>query len=268
MKPAPPERLKSLFILTSSSLSVWLLTVALSFYLRPVYELLLELPTENISPLNLLLSFLAALIVLVLFRKKHFFGWFISLSLALIIFSGASLFIKPELALILAAGLFLLERYRHSFLTNNIFLLTALLLGSITVGLRFPVNLLIYILFFLSVYDVIGVFLTRFIPRLARQSVETNIPLLLLTPSGKTGWLARPHLKNSAAMLGAGDIFMPAIFLSAVTFSHDLTAAISVFLGAVLGILLDTLLAVYIRTGIPAMPLLALGMIAAYWLAR
>ena len=268
MKPAPLERLNSLLILALSSLSVWVLAIVLSFFLRPVHQLLLQLPAKDLDPLNLFLSFLVALIVLVLFREKQFFGWLIALSLALIIWSGAGLFLPLELAFVLAAGLFLLERYRHSFLTNNLFLLVALLMGSLTVGLRFPVNLLIYVLIFLSVYDVIGVFLTHFIPRIARQAVETNLPLLLLAPTKKTGWLSHPHLKNSAAILGAGDIFMPAIFISAVTLNHNLLIAVNVFLGATLGILLNTLLALRIRTGIPAMPLLALCMIAVFLFTR
>jgi presenilin-like A22 family membrane protease len=268
MKPALSERLNSLLILSFSSLTVWILAIVLSFFLRPVHQLLLQLPAEDLNPLNLFLSFSVALIVLVLFRKKQFFSWLIALSLALIIFSGASLFLPLELALVLAAGLFLLERYRHSFLTNNLFLLTALLAGGITVGLRFPVQLLIYVLIFLSVYDVIGVFLTHFIPRIARQSVETNVPLLLLAPGKRISWLAHPHLKNSAAVLGAGDIFMPAIFISAITFNHNSIVAINVLLGAALGILLNTWLAMRIRTGIPAMPLLALCMIVVYWITR
>jgi hypothetical protein len=69
-------------------------------------------------------------------------------------------------------------------------------------------------------------------------------------------------------MLGAGDLFLPGIFMAAVSFQASPVAALAVFSGAVVGGLMNTFLAVLIRTGIPAMPLLTVGMLWAYYAIR
>ncbi|MBU1032481.1 MAG: presenilin family intramembrane aspartyl protease [Patescibacteria group bacterium] len=268
MKPARKHRLKSLLILAVSGVAVWILTIVLSDKARPLFNYFRDQPAQEAEPLNLLIAFAVALIILFILRKRFFLGWLISISMALIIFSGASLFVRPEISLLLAVALFLFERFKHSFLSNNLLILVALLAGSITIGLSFPINFLIIVLIFLSVYDIFGVFITRFIPHLAQKAVETNVPLLLLAPDKNVSWLQKPALKNSAALLGAGDIFLPAIFLSAVTFEHSVTISFITFAGALVGVALNSALAVKIKTGIPAMPMLALGLIIAYLIAR
>lgn len=208
-----------------------------------------------------------AFVLIYLLHHRSYFGSVVSVILAFLIFSGSAIYFGLELAFFLAAGLMLFERRQRSFISNNLYVLVATLFGAIPLGLAYANELIILILIAVSIYDIGGVFFTRFIPRMATKAVELDVPLLLLAPKATVSWKARPKLKDAVAMLGAGDIFLPAIFLTSVAFFQSIPIALSVLLGAVLGGVANTILASIIKTGIPAMPLLSVGMIIAYYLA-
>jgi hypothetical protein len=65
-------------------------------------------------------------------------------------------------------------------------------------------------------------------------------------------------------MFGAGDLFIPLLFLLAVSLRFGYETALLSLLGAVLGNVGNIFLVKKIKTGIPAVPLLAMGLTAGY----
>lgn len=263
--------MNAILVLMAGSVLVWLATILLSSIQMPVLNALHVISAENgqtpTTP-DLIFSLAIALIILAVVRRQKIFGIIIAIILAFLTFSGLTLYIGIGLAFSIAIALLLYERLNCSFLSNDLFVFVSVLFGSLPIGISYPIEFVILILITVSVYDVIGVFLTRFIPTLARGAVEGDVPLLLFAPRNSTLWQERPTMKNTAAILGAGDVFLPAIFLSAVTFTYGIPLGVATLAGAVIGSILNLALAAAIRTGIPAIPMLAAGMLAAYFLFR
>jgi len=264
------ERALGLGMLIGSGMLAWLVLIFLT-------SLLPHAVTQNfilggavsgpVAGRDFLLGLALALILVVLWRRRRSFGTMVAMFLAFLLFSGLTLFVGASAGFFLATGLVLWERRHRSFMSNNLLLLAAVTLGAIPIGLTYPIAMLMFILVFLSLYDLLGVFATHFIPRLAGAAVRAEVPLGLLAPRASVSWWQAPKLENSSALLGSGDLFLPAIFLAAVTANHDIPLALLVFGGALLGGVVNFLLALIIRSGIPAMPLLTVGMIVAYYLA-
>lgn len=226
------ERINSIFMLMTSGMLVWLLIIFLASLISPTIPASIQHVTAQSSELGVLdflLSLIIALFILYLVRRRHIFGTFVAMILCFLIFGGAAIYLSAELAFFLAVGLLMYERLHRSFVSNNLLILVAVLFGSLPIGLGYSVELIILILVIISVYDVLGVFATRFIPRLAVSAVEQNVPLLLLAPKAHISWRAKPILKDSSAMLGAGDLFLPGIFIAAVAFSHAIPVALVVW---------------------------------------
>lgn len=268
-KPAR-GRLKNIFILEILGVLVWLGSIGMSALPNPLFDLLQRQAVQTGDTgglLQIVVGVVIAILALFLMKRLDFFGTFVSGLLGFMIFSGLTLFVNPFIAAGFAVLLVVFERKERSYTSNNILLLFAILFGAVPLGATYGVELLIWIMLILSVYDIFGVFVTRFIPNLAKQAAQRDVPLLLIAPRAGIDRRDRPTLKNTAAMLGAGDVFMPAIFLSSVTINLGTPIAMWVILGAIAGILANTLLAKIIKTGIPAMPMLAIGMLIAYTLA-
>lgn len=265
------ERLNALLALEASVVGVWLLVI---FFTNLQKEFFLNLQASIaqqagiITIQEIVLSIAVAVLIFFFLYKKHLFGIFISILLGFLGFTGALLYFGPELSFFLAVSLILFERLRHSFLSNNLLVLFGVLFGSIPIGISYRPELLLLILVFFSVYDVLGVFLTKFIPHMARKAVESKAPLLFIAPRSKIKWTAETSIQNSAAILGAGDAFLPAFVLASVTIFYSVPLALILLIGAVIGGILNTLLAMIIRSGIPAMPLITIGMAIAFILGR
>lgn len=264
------ERLNALLTLEACVVGSWLFVILLTGMKRDLFLSLQELIARTATSVTLgelFLSIILALAILLVLVRRHLLGVFTSMLLGFLGFTGAVLFLGAELSFFLSVGLILFERMRRSFLSNNLLILFAVMFGAVPVGISYAPEAILFVLFLFCIYDVAGVFLSSFIPHLARKSIEYRIPLLFVAPRAATTWSESPNTKNSASILGAGDAFLPAFLLSSVTLFASPFVAIAVLLGALLGTLGNTILAMYIKTGIPALPLMTVGMIIAYYLA-
>ncbi|MBU0531689.1 MAG: presenilin family intramembrane aspartyl protease [Candidatus Uhrbacteria bacterium] len=211
------------------------------------------------------LFFLAFLVLLYLLRNTRAFTIIITVLLALLMLGTATLLIPYFYALILVISLALIVITYPTFALNNLFVFLAVLAASLPIGLAYTPLTLFFPLVFLSVYDVIGVFKTSFIPNLARSAIYQHTPVIILAPAKFKEWLKRPGMRNIKALLGAGDIFVPLIFLISVIEHHGNPLLGGwVFIGAVIGSLTNILLLAQIKKGVPALPLIVAGMFVAY----
>ena len=118
----------------------------------------------------------------------------------------------------------------------------------------------------LALYDIAGVFWFKAIPKVAQGAVKIGLPLLLLIPKKEASWWQVPTPEKIASMLGAGDLFIPLLFLAAVSAQVGWQTALVSFGGVVFGSGLNILLARQIKGGIPAIPFLAIGLALGYFL--
>lgn len=263
------ERLNAMITLELWMVGAWLCVIFFTGLKRDLFLHLQEIIQSTTTPITwggLFVSIVLAIAIFLILYKQHLLGNFAAILLGFLGFTGAVLYLGAEISFFLAVCLILYERMHHGFLSNNLLIAFAVVFGSIPIGISYGPEPLILALLFFSIYDIGGVFLTRFIPHLARRSVEYRIPLLLIAPKAHIKWTDRPTLTASASILGAGDLFLPAFFIASVTVFVSVPAALLVLLGALLGAIGNTILASLIRTGIPAIPLMTIGMITAFYL--
>ena len=267
------DRLQSILFLEATGILVWLASIVLVSGRQAAYFLnreiiLYQIPFFQFSFLIILLTFLILYFLSQTLRRQKLSGTLIALVFTFLIFEGAALFINIIAAFILPIALLIFERLHRSYFSNNLFLVATVLFAGITFGVQYSAGLLFFVLLLLSIYDVLGVFATDFIPKLAEKTIQHDTPLLLLAPIKNNDWFHYPSLNNSAALIGAGDIFLPTVVISSIAFSEGTVHGLIVLSGAVLGVILNTISATALKRGIPALPLLTVGMLCAYLLAR
>jgi len=268
IKESIQGRLLPIMILQVLTFITWIIgMIVVSTLPEPVHSGLVGAPTTVTASDILIVAifFLVFLIVLYLLRNTKAFTIIITVLLALLMLGTVSLLIPYFYALIFVISLTLVVITYPTFAFNNLFVLLAVLAASLPIGLAYSPMILFFLLIFLSIYDVIGVFKTSFIPNLARSAVSQHAPVIIVAPTKLKQWLKRPSMRNIKALLGAGDIFVPLIFLISVIEHHNNPLlGFWVFIGAVIGSLVNILLLARIKKGIPALPLIVAGMFAAY----
>ncbi len=253
--------------LEATTVVVWLFGIVLVAWQKPaIHTLSASSPHVIADPYSWIFAFATALTVIIICYQRKWFGNLIAITLGALLISGLLLFVGNLFALIIAIGFVWFERTHRTYLSNNALLLTAILFGTLPIVARLDINTVILALAALSLYDVLGVFASRLIPTLALGAVTSYIPLLLLEPKPNVSWKSAPTLTNTSAIIGSGDIFLPAIMIGVVTFTSGIPSGLITLFGATIGWVLNTLLATIIKTGIPALPLLSAGMIIAYQL--
>lgn len=264
------ERIKGIVLLELMSAALWL--VGIFFFYLPIPESPTALSTNfgiaggADDSSSILFGFLIGLIILYFFRKKTGLGIFVSILLGLMIFSTASVFIPPIVALSISVLFVFVERAYRSFCTSNTLVLMGVLAGALPLAVYYKTDFLIILVVLVSFYDIAGVIFTTFIPTIAKSAADKGIPLLISAPKKGTSWLAKQNLKNTSAIMGAGDLLIPLLFLTAVSTQFNTNFALICLAGALIGNLLNILLLTKIKRGIPAMPLIAAGMLIMYYL--
>jgi presenilin-like A22 family membrane protease len=250
---------------------LWLVGLFLIAGQAPALRLLVartQAETIELSLAQWLLAFAVAFAALYFLYTSRLFGHLIAASLGFIMLPMLSLLVGDLIALLGAFALILFERTRRSYLSNNLLLSLAVIFGAIPIAASYSLELILLLLFVFSIYDVLGVFATRVIPALARGAIAFNLPLLLLVPRATVPWQAKPTSENAAAVIGGGDLFLPMLMIGAVTFGSGIPLGLATLAGAMFGWVMNLGLAAVVRTGIPALPMLTVGMMVAYFSFR
>jgi presenilin-like A22 family membrane protease len=154
----------------------------------------------------------------------------------------------------------------RSFVTNNFLVVLGVFAAAMVWAGSYQINFLLILIGLFALYDLAGVFWWKVLPQVAKNAAKTGIPLLLLVPKKGVSWLHPPMPETTASMLGAGDLFFPLLFLSAVSVQVGYWVALVSLAGALVGNVGNIFWAWKIKKGIPAIPLLAIGLAVGYWL--
>jgi len=226
------------------------LTQALPYNIqKPEFE-----PATSYIPITIMIL-VATGIAIILIRFKASKLWklwfFIGISFALLI--SFSVFIPQVFALILALIIASIKVFKPNYIVHN--LGEVFMYGGLA-ALFVPIlslTSIFILLIIISVYDMIAVWKTKHMIKLAKYQSKMRVFAGLLIP----------YSKDKTAILGGGDIGFPLFFAGTVLkYSSFLNAFIVViFTTIALGILLY-----YAKKNkfYPAMPFLSLGCLAGY----
>jgi presenilin-like A22 family membrane protease len=151
----------------------------------------------------------------------------------------------------------------------NLILVLGLAGIASAVGFGFSPVALLIVMAILAVYDVVAVYFTRHMVKLAKVMLRRKIFFAMILPESPSGLMtriAKVNADSGFAFLGTGDLVLPALFAVSVTAAQGLGAAVPVVIGSVAGLLLTNVLFLSqrLRRPMPALPPIVLGSIAGY----
>ncbi|HBR80395.1 MAG: hypothetical protein UX09_C0041G0004 [Candidatus Uhrbacteria bacterium GW2011_GWE2_45_35] len=270
-KNQPPKSIKSLLILEALCFTVWLASIF--FFYLPLPESTVataRLSGEQTSTdiLTIMLSVILALILFYWLRRRRALAPVVAVLFGIIIYNTLVIFVEPLVALTVSILLVYLERSYRSFVSSNLLVIIGVFSAAISFAGSFSVKFLLILLGVFSLYDVVGVFFIKAIPKVAQNAAKIGIPLLLLVPKKAKDIFKVPTPGNIASIMGTGDLFIPLLFLTAVSIQFGRPVALVAFAGAVLGSLGNIILVRKFKGGIPAIPLIAAGLVIGYGIGR
>jgi len=257
----------SLIILQITCLIVWLVGIFFYYLPLPKSSVVISRISGAANPYDaffLLASAIGALIIFYLLRRKHALAPAVSILFGIVVFNTALIFIEPLVAFTVSVLIVFIERMYRSFVSNNFLIILGVFAASISFVSSYSTNFLLILIGLLALYDIAGVFWWKAIPKVAKNAAKIGIPLVLLIPKKNNLWFKVPTPDTISSMLGAGDLFVPLIFLSATSFQWGYKVALIALVGAIIGNIGNILLVRKIKNGIPALPLLAIGLAVGY----
>ncbi len=265
------EKMQSMVTLELLCVAVWLLGVLFYHLPLPLSTAAFERSQMEYSLLtdasSTFVTVLVALLLLYLLRKVKAVGLAVAVLLGVLIYSALSTFVEPLVAFFVVLTLVYVNRAYRSFLANNMLVLLGVFGGALPFAVFYKANFILILLGLFAVYDVFGVLFTKAIPKVAMGAIAQGAPLILLAPKRTARWRDLPSRENIAAVMGAGDLFLPLLFLMAMSVQFGILRAFFCLLGAVVGNAANLFLLRQSQRGIPAMPFLAGGMAIAYVLS-
>ncbi len=245
-----------------------------------------EIELQPISFLNFLIYFLIITLAILLFLKisKKGSGILLQIFFILAIFSGLdiffSTFIKEPGAMILAVGLIALRFMRPNVLLHNIVVIFGLAGVGGMLGLSFLPRDAIILLIFLSIYDVIAVYKTKHMVKMAKEMIKKRVVLGIIIPKKLSDIKSsmavveqskipvrknlKPKETKQFMILGGGDLALPLLLIASVA-KQDIWRGLIILIFALLGLLVMNLIFVKLKNKpMPALPPLALFSILGY----
>jgi len=172
--------------------------------------------------------------------------------------------------LVLIGGLILLWLFKPKVWLHNLLIMLGLAGAGAAIGISFsPISIVVLLLIF-SVYDVIAVYKTKHMVKMAKEMVAANSIIGFIIPQKLKGF--KENLKNvnpggKFMIIGGGDIVFPLVFCASLT-SVGIKETLIVLVFSYLGLLLSyyTFVSQKISRAIPALPPIALLSILGYLL--
>lgn len=247
---------------------------------------ILEIKPQPVSFSNFLIYFLIATLVLLIFLKisKRGSGFILQIFFILAIFSGLdilfSIMVGEPVATILAAGLVALRFFRPTVLLHNLVVIGGIAGISGMLGLTiFPRDAII-LLIILAIYDVIAVYKTKHMVKMAEEMIKKRVILGIIVPEKILGLKAsmgdvekekisvrrifKPGKSGRFMILGGGDLALPLILIASVA-NQDILKSIIILIFALFGLFAMHLIFIKLKSRpMPALPPLAIFSILGY----
>jgi len=246
----------------------------------------LDIKPEPVSLSNALIYFLVVTLAILIFLKisRRGTGVMLQIFFVLAVFSGLdilfSTFINEPGAIILAAGLIILR-----FIQPTVFLHNLVVIGGLAgIGGMLGMTLLprdaIILLIILAVYDVIAVYKTKHMVKIAKAMIKKRVILGIIIPEKISGFKAsmvaveqeklpirkifKPGRMGRFMILGGGDLALPLLLIASVA-KQNIWQSIVILIFALFGLLAMHLIFIKLKSRpMPALPPLAFFSILGY----
>ncbi len=154
-------------------------------------------------------------------------------------------------------------------LIHNIGIILALAGIGATLGVSLTPISVVFILLILSFYDIIAVYKTRHMIKMAQDMIKSQAIFGLVLPQEMKGWfenLEKVRPGEQFVILGSGDIVMPLVLISSVIPFHGLASGLIVLAFSLAGMFLTYVLFMNQKTRKPmaALPPIAVMSIIGY----
>ena len=246
----------------------------------------LEIEPEPVSILSFLIYFLIVTLAILAFLKisKKGSGVLLQIFFILAVFFGLdilfSVFIIEPGATILAAGLVILRFIRPTILLHNLVVVGGLAgVGGLLGITLFPRDAII-LLIILAVYDVIAVYKTKHMVKMAKVMIKKRVILGIIIPEKISGFKAsmanveqdkipnkkilKPGKMGQFMILGGGDLALPLLLIASVA-GQNILRSIIILVFALLGLLVMHLIFIKLKSRpMPALPPIAVFSILGY----
>ena len=195
------------------------------------------------------------------------FFWLVIIGGAQIIFS---VWFPPLCALLMTIGLIVLMLKSRSVLIQNLAVLLAMAGMGVVLGLSISPLIAVWGLLILSFYDIIAVYVTKHMVKMAKGMAESGAVFGFIVPFEWSGF--REHVKKAKRekfmILGSGDIALPLV-MAVSAMSISVAHAWIVALFSMIGLFLTHLLFVNQsqRRPMAALPPIAMMAIVGYLVA-
>ncbi|MFH1787086.1 MAG: presenilin family intramembrane aspartyl protease [archaeon] len=261
--------------LTTEMIAVYVGLAMISAGIREEY--IIESTGEGIGVFGLGMLFATLLILFIikyLNRKIVFqmlFAWLIFVG-SLFVFGSVLIFpLAALLAGLVVAARFLMPRVW----VQNVAMILSIAGISPQLAMYFGTPTIIAILLLASAYDYYAVFKTKHMIKMFESLMKHETPFTFVIPakgsmSGEVnGKLHKKKKKGQREyyLLGTGDIAFPTIFVVALLADYSPLSAAFAFAGAIVGMIVDHLILMKMKTAIPALPAIAVCSIAAFLLS-
>lgn len=201
---------------------------------------------------------LVAVSTFIVFLIIKYLGWKpIKIFFAFVLFAGIlpifDLFLPAYASLGLTLGIIALRFLRPSIISHN--LAIAISIAGVSAYLALTLNVLTVILILagLSIYDLIAVFKTKHMIKLAKSMMRGGVPLSIVAPRALKVEEKEDKVYE-VSQLGTGDVALPLVFSITVLVEYGMVSALIVSLSALAGLLIAFLWISKLKKPIPALP--------------
>jgi len=248
-----------------------------------------EIKPQQISLSDFLIYFLIITLLMLAFLKisKKGTGVILQIFFVLAIFSGLdilfSTFIREPGATILAIGLVIFRFLRPTILIHNLVVIGGLAGVGGMLALALSPRDAIILLIILSIYDLIAVYKTKHMVKMAKEMIKKRVILGIIIPEKILGFRAsmieveqdkispKRILKQGERVrfmiLGGGDLALPLLLIASVA-HQSIWQSIVILVFALLGLLTMHFIFIKLKNKpMPALPPLAVFSILGYFIS-
>ena len=198
---------------------------------------------------------------------------FFKLILAIAVFAGSqtvfsAVFKEPLISSLIALSFVLLVSSLRVVLLHNLGIVLALAgIGSI-LGLSLRPISAVFFLLILSFYDIIAVYKTGHMVKMAEDMIKSKAVFGLILPQKFQGW--KENLENvrpgeQFMILGSGDVVMPLVLIASVIKAHSLAIGLVILFFSLVGLLITYYLFVTQKTKRPMAALPPIAVMSIIW---
>lgn len=246
----------------------------------------LKIESQPISLLNFLIYFFIVTLIIVLFFKisKKGSGVFLEIFFILALVSGldilfGTIIVEPW-AMIISICLIIFRFIYPVVIVHNLVIIGGLSGVGGLLGLNIIPRNAIVILIILAIYDVVAVYKTKHMVKMAKEMIKTKMILGIIIPEKFLEFKAqmtdveqdkisirktlKPGTKSRFMILGSGDLVLPLMLIASVA-RQNILHSIIILIFAAIGLLAMHLIFIKLKSRpMPALPPLAIFSILGY----